>query len=109
MFLNGIKPAPLGSVQDGVLRTVFVKQRVRKLRELCLLVLSQGSGEENGRKVASLYKEHVNEMLYREEFERRDEEYWRMEYEHMKKELVSLHRTEDGGVAVTGLKNDGNI
>lgn len=109
MFLQGIKPPPLGSIQDGVLRTVFTKQRVRKLRELSLTILSQGSGEENVRKLNSLYKEHVNEVLYQDEFEKRTEEDWRKEYANMQKSLVSLTADNDGKLTVKGLDQDGSV
>lgn len=109
MFLEGIPLPPLGSVQDGVLRSVFVKRKVRKLRETTLLILSQGSTKEAQERVSSLFKEYFTEMLDREGIEQRDEAYWRAEYEHMKNELVNLQRKEDGGLKVTGLNENGDI
>ncbi len=101
MHLSGITLPPLGSIQDGVFRAVFLKQRIRELRHTTLMILAQGGNSEA---VSDVFRDHSDDLLYIENVRKEEERSLREKYEEIRSDSPILSQRKDGTMQVTGIK-----
>jgi hypothetical protein len=101
MHLSGLKVPPLGSAQDNIFRSAFLKTKVRELRGITLFILAQGGQLDPS--VRAVFKDHAEDLTYTEGFHKKEEQSLLDKYEEIRYTTPILSKDKDGSLKVTDL------
>ena len=102
LHFMGVKPFPLGTVQDYVSRLYLQKRRAKGLRSDFLSIMTRVDGADP-KALTSEYNKYVYDVLDLNDMIQKEEDYLRQEYEKIRHQSPKIHKDASGGIKVTGI------